>query len=95
MNPDEHHHDTTDRGSHGEDEHATQMQGRRTDISGAPGPAGSDEALSVSGKDIEFTSDDIDTPGEQRSRNPQSIRDSIEYASRFPALVPSVYKDLN
>jgi len=77
MNPDEHYHDPTDGSSHGEDEHPTQMQGPRADISGAPGPAGRDEALLVCGKDIEFTSDDIEILGEERSRNPQSICKSL------------------
>jgi len=77
MNPDEHHHDPTDGSSHGEDEHPTQMQGPPTDISGAPGPAGRDEALLVGGTDIGFTGDEIEILGEERSRNPQSIGKSL------------------
>jgi len=87
MNPDEHHHDPTYGSSHGEDEHPTQMQGTRTDISGAPGPAGRDEALFVGGTDIRFTGDEIEILGEERSRNPQSIGKSLLNPLRLPGEV--------
>jgi len=90
LNSDECCDDSIDGSPHGQDECSTRagwIPGLQTDMLGESGFAGGDEASFVSGKDIEFTSDEIEILGEEFSKNSPFARKALLKPLRLPGEV--------
>ena len=90
LNSDECYDDSIDGNRHEQDECSTRagrVRGSQTDMLGESGFVGGDEASFVSGKDIEFTSDEIEILGEEFSRNSPFARKALLRPLRLPGEV--------
>ena len=90
LNSDECYDDSVDGNRHEQDECSTRagrIRGSQADMLGESGFVGGDEASFVSGKDIEFTSDEIEILGEEFSRNSPFARKALLKPLRLPGEV--------